>query len=369
MNVNDIALTLEKGIGPKTAAMLLAEFHSADQIYNTPPAELARRGLREQLALQIAKKSTHHQAEKELAYLKKHSLTALASTDPQYPPLLREIPDYPHVIYIRGNVNALALRALSMVGTRHASSYGQHMANALVEQLAARVPNLSIVSGLACGIDYHCHHAAIRHNTPTVAVIANTLPEVTPAQNSNLARDIIDHGGAIISEYNSASKQTGDFYLLRNRIIAALAEGTVVVEAPPQSGSLNTAKHALEYNRSVMAVPGRATDPASQGTNNLIRHEKATIVCYGEDIVRALGWDIYVPEIGERPTPPTVPVSDQQASLLKHFTSSDPVKVDTLAQLSGLDLPTLASLLFDLEMAGKIRNTPGNSYIKTTSQS
>ncbi|MDR1671624.1 MAG: DNA-processing protein DprA [Alistipes sp.] len=365
MTLNDIALTLEEGVGAKTAAMLISEFGSADAIYSASPAELIRRtSLRQALAIQISKREAQPKAERELAYLKKHNLTALASTDTAYPSLLREATDFPHMLYLSGNVGALSLRCVSMVGTRHVSTYGQTMCDRLVEQLAERVPNLCIVSGLAFGVDVHCHRAALRNNIPTVAVIANTLPGVTPVPHTAIARDIVEHGGAIVSECNSASKQTGDFYLSRNRVIAGLSEGTVVVEAPRESGALSTAEFALSYNRTVMAVPGRTTDENSFGCNNLIRSERASMVCSGEDVIRALAWDLYVPEIGERPGARSVGLSDEEKRLLAHFPGGDPVLVDRLIEISGLGYSVLAPLLLSLEFAGRITRIPGGAYSK-----
>jgi DNA processing protein len=365
MTIDDIALTLEAGIGPKTAAVLVREFGSARAVYAASPAEIVRRtALRESLAEQLTRREAHRKAERELTYLEKHSLAALASTDGDYPPLLGEMTDPPHVLYVRGNAEALSLRCVSMVGTRRLSTYGQTMCDRLVRQLAERVPGLCIVSGLAFGIDVHCHRAALRYGVPTVAVVANTLPEVTPAQHADIARDIVAQGGAIVSECNTQSKQTGDFYLSRNRIIAGLSEGTVVVEAPHQSGAMTTAEMALGYNRTVMAVPGRATDEAAFGTNNLIKSERAAMVCSGEDIVRALAWDLYVPEVGEKPAPASPSLSVDAAGLLGCFVGGNAVSVDTLGELTALAHTTLAPLLLELEFAGKIRRLPGGTYTK-----
>jgi DNA processing protein len=273
--------------------------------------------------------------------------------------------DPPHVLYVRGDVGALSLRCVSMVGTRQISTYGQTMCDRLVRQLSERVPDLCIVSGLAFGIDVHCHRAALRYGVPTVAVVANTLPEVTPAQHADIARDIVAHGGAIVSECNTRSKQTGDFYLARNRIIAGLSEGTVVVEAPHESGAISTAEFAGGSGRTVMAVPGRATDDVAFGTNNLIKSERAAMVCSGEDIVRALAWDLYVPEVGPRPKTAPPGLSADAAGLLGCFRSGNAASVDELGELTALPYTRLAPLLLELEFAGKVSRLPGGSYIVT----
>ncbi len=364
MNVNDIALTLEKGLGVKAVLKLLEVFGTADVIYETSSSELIHAGLREFFAEQIVRKTMHRQAEKELKYAGKHGLAVLASTDDDYPPLMREMSDYPHVIYVKGDVNALKLRCVSMVGTRRITPYGQTMCDRLVRGLAERVPDLCVVSGLAFGIDVHCHRAALRYGAPTVAVIANTLPEVVPAQHTAIARDIIDHGGAIVTEYHTNSKQTGNFYLARNRLIAGLSGGTVVVEAPFDSGAMTTADLALGYNRIVMAVPGRTTDEMSFGTNLLIKSNKAHMVCSGEDIVRAHGWDLTVEEIGEKPVAAVVPISADGEGLLGCFPAGEAVSVDGLMEVTTLTYSVLAPILLELEFAGRIKRLPGGLYEK-----
>ncbi|MDR2890191.1 MAG: DNA-processing protein DprA [Alistipes sp.] len=365
MTIDDIALTLESGVGARTAASLLETFGTAEAVYTASPAELVRRAeLRESIAARLPRRETHRQAEKELRYLEKHSLTALASTDDDYPPLLREMADYPHVLYVKGAVEALGMRCVSMVGTRQISQYGQTMCDRLVRELSERVPDLCIVSGLAFGIDVHCHRAAMRYGVPTVAVVANALPDVTPSQHSDIARDIVAHGGAIVTECHSGSKQTGDFYIARNRIIAGLAAGTVVVEAAHKSGALSTAGFALDYNRTLMAVPGRATDSQAFGVNGLIKSERAAMVCSGEDIVRAMAWDIYDPEVGEKPAKPVVGISSDAAGLLGCFTGGDAVSVDALCELTALSHASLAPILLELEFAGRVKRLPGGHYEK-----
>jgi DNA processing protein len=220
------------------------------------------------------------------------------------------------------------------------------------------------VSGLAFGVDVNCHRAALRYGVPTVGVIANALPDVTPAQHADIARDIVEHGGAIVTELHSQSKQTGDFYIPRNRIIAGVSEGTVVVEADHKSGSLSTADFALGYNRTLMAVPGRATDEVAFGTNNLIKSNKAQMVCSGEDVIRTMMWDITVAEVGEKPAKTAPVVSRDASGLLGCFESGNATSVDRLAELTALGLAELAPLLLELEFAGVVRKLPGGMYQK-----
>lgn len=365
MTIEDIALQMTPGIGVKGAVHLLGVFGDARSIFAAPSDELvAQAGLREEVAKEIVRRKGFSAAEKELEHCRRNGITAIASTDPEYPVLLREIPDYPHVLYIKGDPAALSARCLSMVGTRNATPYGQTMCNRLVEGLAAQVPGLCIVSGLAFGIDVAAHRAALAAGVPTVAVLANSLPGVMPAQHTAVARDILDHGGSLVTELHAQTRQNGTAYIARNRIIAGLSAGCIVVESPDSGGSLVTAHCADDYNRSVMAVPGRATDRMSAGTNHLIRNRKAQLVMTADDVVRELMWDLGAEPATLRPKPATPQLTPDEAGLLGCFRTDDPLSLETLSELSGLDPGQLATLLVGLELAGAIRQLPGNRYMK-----
>lgn len=365
MTIEDIALQMTPGIGVKGAVHLLGVFGDARSIFAAPPDELvAQAGLREEVAKEIVRRKGFAAAEKELEHCRRNGITAIASTDHEFPALLREIPDYPHVLYIKGDPAALSARCLSMVGTRNATPYGQTMCNRLVEGLAAQVPGLCIVSGLAFGIDVAAHRAALAAGVPTVAVLANSLPGVMPTQHTAVARDILDHGGALVTELHAQTRQNGTAYIARNRIIAGLSAGCIVVESPDSGGSLVTAHCADDYNHSVMAVPGRATDRMSAGTNHLIRNRKAQLVMTADDVVRELMWDLGAEPATLRPKPATPQLTPDEAGLLGCFRTDDPLSLETLSELSGLDPGQLATLLVGLELAGAIRQLPGNRYMK-----
>ncbi len=366
MTLEDIALQLTAGIGPKGAVHLLERFGDARAVFAASAEELrVRAKLRDEAVREIVGRRAFAAAEREMVYCRRNGLTVIASTDPEYPPPLREIPDYPHVLYMQGEVAALAGRCLSVVGTREATPYGQVMCNRLVEGLAERVPGLVIVSGLAFGIDTAAHRAALAAGVPTVAVLANALPGVTPAQHRAVARDILDHGGALLTELHSQSKQRGDFYVPRNRIIAGLSAGCLVVESAAKGGSLITAHYADGYNRTVMAVPGRVTDFTSAGTNHLIRNRKAQMVLSAEDIVREMMWDFGVDPATLKPAPEEEPrLTRDEAGLLGCFRTSDPLSMEELGALTGLDAGALSMLLVSLELAGAVRQLPGNRYMK-----
>ncbi len=365
MTVEDLALQMTSGVGVKGAVHLLEHFGNAHRIFAASFEELVEAAhLRPDVARNIVARKAFTAAEKELAFCRRHNITPIASTDPEYPTLLREIPDYPAVIYLQGDPSVLSKRCLSMVGTRDATPYGLHMCNSLVGRLTELVSDLCIVSGLAFGIDIASHRAALDAHCPTVAVLPCSLPEVVPTQHTAVAREILARGGALVTEFHSQMPQKGAGYLARNRIIAALSAGCVVVESPAIGGSLTTANYADSYHRTVMALPGRATDRFSAGTNGLIRNRQAQMVLSADDIVREMMWDLEPAPTKPAALSATAQLTADEAKLLGCFTHNDPFTVEELSASSGLHVGELAALLIGLELAGTIRQLPGNRYMR-----
>lgn len=365
MAIEDLALVMTPGLGVKGVVHLLACFGSAEALFAASETELREVGrIRSDAIRHLLNRTGFPAARREEEYCLRHGIRPIASTDEAYPPLLREINDYPHILYTLGDPKVLQQPMLTMVGTREYTPYGERACRYLIEGLAERIPDLVIVSGLAFGIDAVCHRLALEYGLKTVAVVANTLPEVMPTQHRHLAREIVERGGAILSELPSSAKQKGDFYVPRNRILAALSEGTVLIESPASGGSLLTAQFADGYNRVVMALPGRVGDRTAIGPNRLIRNRKAQMILSAEDIVQELMWDTRAiaskPLHKEEPSP----LTRDEEGLLACFRSDDPLSLAELQELSSLDSATLSALLLGLELAGVIRILPGNRYEK-----
>lgn len=359
-----IALQLTPGIGVKGAVHLLDVFGDARSIFAASLDELIGQAeLRRKPAEAIVRREGFAAAERELRYCAKHGITPVASTDDAYPPLLREIPDYPCVLYVQGEPAALRRPSLAVVGTRSASVYGTEQCRRLVCALIDRVPDLGVVSDLADGIDIAAHRAALEAGSGSVAVLANVLPAVSPAYRVDVARQLLDHGGALVSELHSGCKQKGEFYVSRNRLIAGLTAGCLVVESPAGGGALGTAQLADGYHRAVMAVPGRPTDPACAGTNHLIRTRLAQLVCTADDILDTLLWDLGPSPEAFREPPVTQELTADEAALLPLF-GSDPISIDALCDRSGFDAGRVAAAVIGLEAARCVRRAYGNSYIK-----
>ena len=284
MTIEDIALQMTPGIGVKGAVHLLGIFGDARGIFAAAPEELAMKAaLREDIIRNIVHRKGFAAAEKELGYCRRNSISAIASTDPEFPALLREIPDYPHVLYLKGNAAALSARCVAMVGTRACTPYGTQSAEKIAYGLAKQ--GALVVSGAARGIDSAAHRGALRAGGVTVAVLGNGLDVVYPEENAGLYRDIAATG-ALLSEYPPGTAAEGWHFPIRNRIISGLCLATVVVEAPlERSGALITANTALEQGRDVFAVPGPIDASASRGCNRLIA-DGAGLVSESWDILR-----------------------------------------------------------------------------------
>lgn len=364
MLLESIALSFVPKLGARGAVHLVECFGSAEAVYAASEDELIQRAdLRSDVAREIVRRKGFSEAERELAYCSRQGITPLCSTNPAYPSLLREADDYPVVVYVCGSVEALSRPSVAFVGTRKMSGYGQRMCEELISSLKELVPDVSIVSGLAYGIDGASHRAALMAGATTVGVLANALPSVAPVANERLAAEMVAQGGALLTELNSQTKQNGRYFIPRNRIIAALCAGVVVVESAESGGSLSTAAFADGYNRQVMAVPGRASDGNSRGCNMLIRNRKAQMVLSGEDIARELMWEWGFDKEPSRPRA-SIPLTSEEQAFMALF-DSEPIGIDELGERSGLSSGALTLMLMNLELSGAVRALPGKRYEKS----
>ena len=365
MILDELALTFIPDLGVRGVAHLVDMYGSAEEVYAQPEHRLILCAeLRRDIAERVAQKIGYAEAEREVRYCEERGIDITSYNDSRYPSLLREVPDRPHIVYSMGDITALQSKhILSVVGTRRISSYGESVCAKVIPELAEMFPDLVIVSGLAFGVDAAAHRAALAAGVRTVGVVANKLPDITPAQHRNLAKDMLDNGGAIITELHSQTKQNGAYYIPRNRIIAGVAEGLLVVESPANGGSLSTAKAADAYSRAIMAVPGRITDSRSVGTNHLIKTNLAQLVTSASDIASALGWEV------EGAMPEKVRFSPREvnpkerAVLESLLDNSDGLLLDTIAERASLPVSEVSAILLNMELSGLVRQLPGKRYI------
>ena len=263
-----IALTMVPAIGPVTARKLIKEVGSARAVFSQNRRALESiEGIGPVLSRYINESSLLGQAEQELEFMRKHRINALSYQSHDFPPLLNQCNDGPVLLYIRGEQDLLFKKSLSVVGTRRASSYGKEVCRQIIRELADRIPDLAIVSGLAYGIDVIAHRAALEFGLPTVAVLGHGLATIYPHAHRETAKKIIGQG-ALITDFHSGMGPERNNFLRRNRIIAGMTTATLVVESSQKGGSLITADIAFSYERDVLTVPGRTGDDRSVGCNN-----------------------------------------------------------------------------------------------------
>lgn len=365
MIVDELALTFVRGLGTRGVAHLMDVYGDAASVYAQSEEMLILRAeLRGDIAARIAQREGFAEAERELAYCDKHGIKVTSCNDFGYPTLLRETGDRPHILYSLGDIEALASpHVLSVVGTRRISSYGHTVCNQIINELAEMFPDLVVVSGLAYGVDAAAHRAAIMAGVKTVAVVANTLPEITPAEHRPLAKGIIDGGGAIISELHSATKHNGTYYIPRNRIIAGVAEGVLVIESPANGGSLSTARAADSYSRTVFAVPGRIGDSRSQGTNHLIKTNIAHLVTSAADVAEELGWEVPGTMPKKMYIAPKEMSAKERAVILSLADNSDGLTIENIADKTEMSVAEVSAILLNLELSALVRQLPGRRYV------
>ena len=365
MILDELALTFVPELGVRGVAHLMDIYSDAEEVYAQKEHNLILCAeLRKDIATRIVQKAGYAEAERELRYCESQGIKISSYNDCDYPPLLREAADRPHIVYSMGDIEALQSKhILSVVGTRRISSYGESVCAKFIPELAEMFPDLVVVSGLAFGVDAAAHRAALAAGVRTVGVVANKLPDVTPAQHRNLAKDMLDNGGAIITELHSQSKQNGSYYIPRNRIIAGVAEGLLVVESPSNGGSLSTAKAADAYSRTIMAVPGRITDSRSEGTNHLIKTNVAQLVTSAEDMAAALGWEVPGAMPEKMHFAPHEITPKERAVYNAIADNSDGLTLEKVADATALPIAEVSAILLNMELSGMVRQLPGKVYV------
>ncbi|PIR70623.1 MAG: DNA-protecting protein DprA [Candidatus Niyogibacteria bacterium CG10_big_fil_rev_8_21_14_0_10_42_19] len=289
--------------------------------------------------------------EAELIKLENAGISLLSLNDPEYPALLREIPHPPPIFYFKGVIEKNKTPKVAIVGTRRASHYGMQTAFDLAAELSSA--EVCVVSGLALGIDSAAHRGAIAGKTPTFAVLGSGLEKIYPSSNKGLAEKIIENRGAVISEFPPAFDAQKWTFPQRNRIIAGLAQATIVIEAPERSGSLITAGFALDANREVGAVPGEITSINSTGTNALLRKGAAVIRCAQDalELIKGVGYEQEAENLNET------------ENLILSFLRDEPHDAEDLIKKSNCSASELTQKLTFLELKGAIKNKSGTFYI------
>ncbi len=338
---------------------LTRHFQTAPDIWEAELPELLSAGLDAEIADAFIRWREANPPEQILSELDRHGITTVSISDPAYPPLLKEIPDPAHTLFVRGSLEALrAAPAIAVVGTRRHTQYGQIVTERLASELAAS--GAAIVSGLALGIDGIAHTASLSAGGKTVAVLGSGVDtsHIFPSAHRRLAARIIAEGGAIVSEYPPGFLPTAYSFPARNRIIAGLTLGTLVTEAPRESGALITARAALDYNREVFAIPHPITSEAGAGGNRLIA-QGAKLVTGADDIMEELQLHTVKQLVT---TPKKVTLTDTEQKIINTLDQAG-VPIDTVVKTTHLPAPTVNSHLTLMELRGLVKNIGGMRYI------
>ncbi len=363
-----LALAVTPGLGSRLTARVLRTFGTPEAVFRASLTELEACHLPAVVAQAIHSQAPLKAAENELAQLKKLGCRLIHWREPEYSKLLLQIYDPPPLLYLRGDPAVLSRHALAIVGTRRPTPYGNQMTERLARDLADR--GLVIVSGLARGIDSSAHKGACAAaRGATIGVLGNGIDIVYPKENKKLFA-LVEQRGAIISELPLGVYPAPENFPIRNRIVAGLALGVVVAEGAQYSGSVITARLAMEFGREVYGVPGNATQPTSFAPNQLIK-QGAKLVTSWEDVVEELST-----EIRAELFPVETTTAEQRASLLEQSLSptekklydllgtDEPRHVDELVEQSQLSSSAVLATLFELEMKGIIRQMPGKQFVK-----
>jgi DNA processing protein len=352
------------GLGSTNFALLISHFASIEAAWHAPIGEISRAGLDPQYVRAVAKARGTFNGEEELALLAKHGVRVCTWLDDDFPAMLREIPQSPPVLFVRGAVAPNFEQAVAVVGTRKVTPYGRQACEHFCEALARA--GVAIISGLARGVDAVAHRVALEQGAATVAVMAGGIDQVYPRENAGLADRILEHG-CLVSEYPVGIPARPDYFPRRNRILSGLAKATLVIEAGEGSGALHTANWAFEQGRDVFAIPGSVFSRQSWGTNQLIRESTAKLVATPEQLCQELNLlsaGTQLP-LGARSAAEAVkprPAATQEEGKILHYLKEAPLHVDELARESGLPIAQISSTLQVMELKGIVRQSGPMMY-------
>jgi DNA processing protein len=353
-----IALNMITGVGGITAKKLMSVFGSPQAVFEASDSQFLK-ATNNAVAKNFNKSAVLKQAEQELKFVETKQINVLFYTDKDYPDKLKHCDDSPVTLFTKGSASLNNAKTISIVGTRRASHYGLSLCRKFVAELADKGYRPLIVSGLAFGIDVCAHTAALECGLETAAIMGTALNRIYPAAHSNIAAQI-EKQGAIVTEYCTSSPVASANFVSRNRIVAGIADVTIIVESSNKGGALVTASIANSYNREVMAFPGRVGDELSQGCNRLIKQNRAALLESVDDLEYLMNWSAQ-----QKPVQKEIDfagLTQPEQELLAYLHDKEAVNIDIISRETDIPMPALSALLLNLEFSGLIVTSPGNSY-------
>jgi len=355
-----IALTLINGVGTLIAKKLLQHFGSAERVFNASIKELLQiEGIGKKTAEAVVNTNALALAKEALTFIEKHQIQVLFHDETNYPKRLKNCYDAPLLLYYKGTADLNKTRVVSIVGTRNATSYGKMICKQLIEVL--KPYDVLITSGLAHGVDAAAHRESVLAEVPTVGVLGHGLDRIYPAVHRELAAKMIKNGG-LLTEFLPGTNPDRENFPKRNRIIAGMADVTIVVEASIKGGALITAEIANSYHRDVYAFPGRVDDEFSEGCNFLIKTNRAGLINHPKDLIYYLGWDDEVPKKKQHVQAQLPLELNKEERLVCEALLKSALAVDELFVITNIAQSRLAIILLTLEMKGIIVALPGKLY-------
>jgi DNA processing protein len=355
-----VALTLIPNIGDILAKRLVSYCGSVEAVFKEKRATLEKvPGIGSVYAGAVLQQDVFRRAEEEVRFIEKNGITPVFYLDPEYPKRLTHCEDSPVMLYFKGDADLNSNKIISIVGTREASDYGRELCEKLVADLA--VFNPLIVSGLAYGIDIYAHKAALENGLKTVGVFAHGLDKVYPAVHKSTAERMMNQGG-LLTDFTSKIRPDRENFPRRNRIVAGIADATVVVESKRDGGSLITADIANSYNRDVFAFPGRVGDATSEGCNNIIKQNKASLIQSAEDLIYIMGWEQLKKKNAPVQRQLFVELKPEEEALVNVLKEKSVVNIDDMCHFVKMPMSKVSSLLLTLEFSGIVRSLPGKMY-------
>ena len=359
-----IGISLIPKIGPVLTKRLIAYCGSLEGVFKENKRNLLKiPGIGKKLIDHIVSNNVLEQADKEIEYTEQNNISVIFYLDNNYPQRLKQCEDAPVVIYAKGNTNFNKTKMLSIVGTRSATNYGRDLCNKLIDDLALHGHDITIISGLAYGIDICAHRAALHNNLETIAVLGHGLSVIYPSVHKNTARQIVEKG-ALVTEFMGSGTPEPQNFVKRNRIIAGLADATIVIESGEKGGALITADIANSYNRDVFAYPGKVNDKYSIGCNKLIKTNKAALIEDINDLEYIMGWQNENKKNVIAQKKLFVELNEEESTIMELFDDNQELSIDQIAINSNMPLSKISFLLINLEFNGLLKCLPGKVYKK-----
>jgi len=360
--IYQLALTDVPNIGCVHAKILAQEFGSAEKVFKAKQQLLEKiEGIGEVRAKAIKAFHDFSKAEEEIKFIEKYKIKPLFLTDKDYPKRLLNCYDSPTLLFYKGEADLNVSKVLAIIGTRNHTEYGKQQTEKLVKELSSQ--NVLVVSGMAFGIDAIAHKTSIKNDLATVGVLGHGLDQIYPPEHSNLAKDMLKHGGGLLTEFRSNTKPDKHNFPTRNRIVAGMSDATVVIETGEKGGSMITAELANGYNKDVFAMPGRVNDNKSAGCNFLIRNNKAMLLTDAEELIEVMGWEEKSQKSKVKSQKELfIELTRDERIIVDILNEKETVHIDELNIKSGLSSSSIAAAILNLELQGVVGSLPGKLY-------